>query len=90
MLFRLFIFGKEVALIIFMHLIKQYRGLFCISLLLGISLLQVAVHELGHSLGLDHSTVRSAVMFPTYLQYNPNFRLDVDDISAIQALYGTC
>lgn len=45
---------------------------------------QVAAHEFGHSLGLSHSDVRSALMAPFYRGYNPDFTLDSDDIEAIQ------
>jgi len=55
---------------------------------MGINFFQVAVHEIGHSLGLKHSSVPTAVMFPTYQGYKPNFKLDRDDIDAIQKLYG--
>ncbi|XP_056403078.1 matrix metalloproteinase-18-like [Hyla sarda] len=54
----------------------------------GVNLLQAAAHELGHSLGLDHSTIPGALMAPTYKGYNPLFRLHQDDIDSIQALYG--
>ncbi|XP_053553842.1 matrix metalloproteinase-19 [Bombina bombina] len=54
----------------------------------GVNLLQAAAHELGHSLGLDHSTIPGALMAPTYKGYNPKFKLHQDDIDAIQALYG--
>ena len=53
----------------------------------GIYFYQVALHELGHSLGIAHSANPSAVMAP-YYQYNPNVQLTSDDIQAIQALYG--
>lgn len=52
------------------------------------NLLQAAAHELGHSLGLDHSTIPGALMAPTYKGYKPSFKLHSDDIEAIQALYG--
>jgi hypothetical protein len=52
-----------------------------------IDLQTVALHELGHSLGLDHSGTTSAVMF---FQYTGSRRtLDPDDILGIQALYGS-
>jgi len=54
----------------------------------GINVFQVAVREIGHSLGLKYSDVPSAAMFPTYHGYKPDFKLDQDDIDAIQAIYG--
>ncbi|XP_052784739.1 matrix metalloproteinase-2-like [Mya arenaria] len=55
----------------------------------GVNLYQVAAHEFGHSLGLAHSDVRSALMAPFYRGYDLHFRLDQDDIMAVQELYGT-
>ena len=46
----------------------------------------VALHELGHTLGLDHSDDENAIMYP----YS-GFATDIgqDDINGIQYLYGT-
>ena len=54
----------------------------------GVDLLWVAVHELGHSLGLDHSYQLDSIMFPFYMGYIPDLKLDVDDIAGMQSLYG--
>lgn len=54
----------------------------------GTNLLYIAVHELGHSLGLGHSDVKGTIMWPSYRGYRPNLQLHEDDIAGIQALYG--
>jgi len=54
----------------------------------GTNLLQTMTHELGHSLGLSHSDVRSAIMAPFYRGWDPFMKLDEDDVRAIQSLYG--
>ncbi|KAK0414644.1 hypothetical protein QR680_011541 [Steinernema hermaphroditum] len=52
-----------------------------------VNLLSVAIHELGHSLGLDHLNKPNSVMFSTNT-YSP-ITLSPEDISAIQAIYGS-
>lgn len=54
----------------------------------GTNLLQTMTHELGHSLGLSHSDVRTAIMAPFYRGWDPFIKLDEDDKRAIQSLYG--
>lgn len=53
----------------------------------GIDFFTVAVHELGHSLGLGHSPVRNSIMFPYYKGYSATFALGYDDILAMYQLY---
>lgn len=51
-----------------------------------IDLVSVAAHEIGHALGLAHSTVDGALMYP---YYNGSHRyLAQDDINGIRAIYG--
>lgn len=55
----------------------------------GYNLFIVVAHELGHSLGLSHSSDPGALMYPTYAYTDPNeFILPQDDIDGIQAIYG--
>lgn len=56
-----------------------------VNLISGTDLMTVAAHEFGHSLGLGHSTISSALMYPMML--GPHRYLDIDDIKGIQFLY---
>lgn len=48
-------------------------------------LAQIALHEIGHALGLEHSNVRKAAMYATLSNRST---LYADDIAGIQAKYG--
>lgn len=51
----------------------------------GYDIQRVALHESGHALGLAHSSVSSAIMYP-YI--NNTYTLTSDDIAGAQAMYG--
>ena len=50
----------------------------------------VAVHEIGHSLGLSHSPDYNSIMFPYYKgkEDGDTFNIGYDDILAMFELYG--
>ena len=54
----------------------------------GFYIEDIAAHEFGHALGLGHSTVTSATMYPSVSSCaTGNRTLDADDIAGVQALY---
>uniref|UniRef100_A0A3P9INJ4 Matrix metallopeptidase 28 n=1 Tax=Oryzias latipes TaxID=8090 RepID=A0A3P9INJ4_ORYLA len=54
----------------------------------GHNLFMVTAHEVGHTLGLEHSPVRHALMSPYYRKLGRSLVLSWDDIVAVQQLYG--
>jgi hypothetical protein len=52
----------------------------------NVDLLTVAAHEIGHTLGLAHSSDPNSLMFPSY--DGPRRFLGDDDIAGVQDLYG--
>ena len=48
----------------------------------------MALHELGHSLGLSHSTEAGSIMLAYYFEIDYDFALTSDDLAAIRSLYG--
>ena len=53
----------------------------------GFDIESVALHELGHLLGLDHSTVPGTVMWPTITSNFTLRSLQPDDLAGIRSLY---
>lgn len=48
----------------------------------------IAVHSLGHALGLEHSRLQDSTMYPVYPGDQKDIKLTDDDIRAVQTLYG--
>ncbi len=48
----------------------------------------MAVHEIGHVLGLPHIYRPGSIMQPSYLPQESGFEMDWMDRKAIQHLYG--
>ncbi|KAJ6344418.1 hypothetical protein OIU76_006022 [Salix suchowensis] len=55
----------------------------------AVDLESVAVHEIGHLLGLGHSSDEKAVMYPSLKPREQKLDLSVDDVQGVQALYGS-
>ncbi|KAL2233595.1 metalloendoproteinase 2-MMP [Sesamum indicum] len=55
----------------------------------AVDLESVAVHEIGHILGLGHSSVEEAIMYPSISSGTRKVELADDDIMGIQELYGS-
>ncbi|KAL8034550.1 hypothetical protein ABFX02_12G035200 [Erythranthe guttata] len=47
----------------------------------------VALHEIGHLLGLGHSSIQAAIMYPSVSAGQAKIKLNSDDIQGIKALY---
>jgi matrix metalloproteinase-21 len=58
----------------------------------AISLQKLAVHEVGHVLGLLHNDRQQSIMYPIYVSpsSHEDFELFRDDRLAVQQIYGVC
>ncbi|PHU28495.1 hypothetical protein BC332_00588 [Capsicum chinense] len=55
----------------------------------AVDLESVVTHEIGHVLGLAHSSVKDAVMYPSLSPRTKKRDLKLDDVEGVQALYGS-
>lgn len=58
------------------------------SFVTAVDLESVAIHEIGHLLGLGHSSVEDAIMYPSISSATRKVELTEDDILGVQELYG--
>jgi hypothetical protein len=59
------------------------------SVVNGFDIETVALHEIGHILGLQHSNVAGSVMFPTVSSNSTKRALTADDLGGVRELYPT-
>ncbi|XP_074321778.1 metalloendoproteinase 1-MMP-like [Silene latifolia] len=55
----------------------------------AVDLESVVTHEIGHVLGLAHSSVKDAIMYPSLRPRSKKVDLRIDDVEGVQALYGS-
>lgn len=55
----------------------------------AVDLESVALHEIGHLLGLAHSNIKESVMYPSLKPREKKLKLRFDDIEGVQYLYGS-
>lgn len=55
----------------------------------AVDLESVATHEIGHVLGLAHTAVKEAIMYPSLSPRTKKVDLKLDDVAGVQALYGS-
>jgi hypothetical protein len=67
-----------------------YTGTTCGPLANAAYIEDIAAHELGHAIGMSHSTVTDATMYPSYSYCSDSNRtLSSDDIAGVRTLYPT-
>jgi len=88
--FQNFLAKILVLLAVIMRNFDHFRAIITVGFVLfaGVNLFLVAAHEIGHALGLAHSSVPDSLMYPWHKGYEPDFTLPYDDTVAIQQLYG--